>query len=271
MPLNYEDFYYEKLKKKVMEDLGFQTQHYGDKHLKRRFMVRIRATDTQTYEKYLRCLESDPAEYPKLLDTLTVNVTEWFRNPEVYMLLKERIIPGIVKANIAQNRRFLRMWSVGCSDGKEPYSLAMCVKDVLGRAKRVPVTIFAWDIDDEMLKKARSGLYKPDDMNGLEQKHIEKYFTEEDDGYRVRPEIQSMVHFEKKDINKEGKRIGIDLILCRNMVIYFTSERKSDLYLEFHRCLRSGGYFVMGKSETLMGEARNLFRSVDNTNRIYQK
>lgn len=273
MPTVDDDFYYDKLKKKIMEDLGFQTQHYGDKHLKRRFMVRMRAVRAQTYREYIECLKTDSEEYPKLLNTLTVNVTEWFRNPEVYKILKERIIPDMVNTNKAQNRRFLRVWSVGCSDGKEPYSLAMCIKDVLEGegADGLAVTIFAWDIDGEMLKKARFGLYEPKDMKGLEKSHIEKYFVKEDNGYRIIPEIRSMVKFEKKDLNTDKKRTGIDLILCRNVVIYLTPDRKSSLYVELYHCLRAGGYFVMGKSETLLGEARRLFKPTDNINRIYQK
>jgi chemotaxis protein methyltransferase CheR len=289
------DFQFNKLKKKVSEDLGFQTEYYGDKHLKRRFKIRMRTVGAKTPRQYMAYLDKNPAEYQKLLDTLTVNVTEWFRNPTVYRAIKSRILPNIInksydfgadlefrkyknrvvpnikKTTRKQKRKYMRFWSVGCSDGKEPYSLAMCMKEALGGVDALKVHIFAWDIDKKMLEKARKGFYKPEDLKGLDKKHLEKYFIKKSKGYMVSPEIKSMVTFEKKDLHKHIKRKWIDLIMCRNVVIYLTKERKSNLYMEFYNCLRPDGYYIMGMSETLIGPARNLFKAVDNTNRIYQK
>lgn len=289
------DFQYDKLKKKITEELGFQTMYYGDRHLKRRLKIRMRNVGAKTPKRYMAYLDENPEEHQKLLDTLTVNVTEWFRNPTIYKAIKLRILPNIINKSFdfgtelqfkkyknrlvpniketvkRQKRKYLRFWSVGCSDGKEPYSLAMCVKDVLGDSTDLKVNIFAWDIDDQMLRKAREALYKADDLKGLDSEHLENYFIEEREGYRVCPEIKSMVFFEKKDLHKAIKRKWIDLIMCRNVVIYLTKERKVDLYLEFYNSLRPGGYFIMGMSETLLGNARTLFKAVDNTNKIYQK
>lgn len=289
------DFQFAKLKKKITEDKGFQTQHYGDRHLKRRFRIRMRAVGTRTPRRYMDYLDEHPSEYQKLIDTLTVNVTEWFRNPNVFKAIKSRVIPNIIGKSFdfgtelefrkyknrvvpdiketmkRQKRKHLRFWSVGCSDGKEPYSLAMCTKDALGESTDLDIKIFAWDIDNKMLDKARNALYKEDDLTGLDRVHLKKYFTKEGKSYRVNPEIKSMVIFEKKDLHKNVKRKWIDLIMCRNVVIYLTKERKSDLYMEFYNSLRPDGYFIMGMSETLVGSARNLFKAMDNTNRIYQK
>lgn len=271
MPLLGDDFHFENLKKKVMEDVGFQTQHYGDRHLKRRFMVRMRVVGANTHRDYLKYLESDPAEYQKLLEVLTVNVTEWFRNPEVFKVIEKRILPDIVRTNMAQGRKSLRIWSVGCSDGKEPYSLAILVNNVIARADDFTAKIIAWDIDDQMLKIARFGLYTQDAMKGLDKRQIQLYFTKEVEGFRIRPEIRSIVDFNNRDINKDIPLRGLDLIICRNLVIYFKPERKADLYMELYHSLRPNGYFVMGKSETLMGESQMAFKKIDNVNRIYQK
>jgi chemotaxis protein methyltransferase CheR len=271
MPLPKTDFHYEKLKKKVIKDLGFQTQHYGDTHLRRRFRTRMRAVGVKTHIEYIRFLERHPTEYSKLLNALTVNVTGWFRNPGVFEALKKRVIPDVIKTGKAKNRTSMRLWSIGCSDGKEPYSLAMCVKEVLKEGEDFQVTIFAWDIDEAMLKKARYGVYKQGDLKGLDSRRIKRYFIEENGRYRVRPNIKSMVKFEKKDLNIDKKRTGVDIIMCRNVVIYLNKPRKADLYQELYQCLRPNGYFVMGKSETLIGHARDLFKAVDNKNRIYQK
>ena len=289
------DFQYNKLKKKIAEELGFQTEYYGDRHLQRRLRIRMRNVGAKTPKKYMAYLDENPEEHQKLLDTLTVNVTEWFRNPTVYKAIKSRVLPDVINKGFdfgaelrfkkyknryvpniketvkRQKRKHLRFWSVGCSDGKEPYSLAMCVKDVIGDSSDLKVNIFAWDIDDLMLKKGREALYKADDLKGLDSRHLEKYFIEESEGYRVCPEIRSMVIFEKRDLHKAIKRKWIDLLMCRNVVIYLTKQRKSDLYQEFYNCLRPKGYFIMGMSETLLGNARTLFKAVDHKNKIYQK
>jgi chemotaxis protein methyltransferase CheR len=295
MALLNTDFQYNQLKKKVSKDVGFQAQHYGDKHLQRQFEIRMRDVGAKTPKQYMIYLDENPTEYQKLLDTLTVNVTEWFRNPTVYEAIKLRVLPNIIGKSFdfgaelvfreyknrvvpniketvkRQKRKYLRFWSVGCSDGKEPYSLAMCMKDALGESTDLNVKIFAWDIDEKMLDKGRKALYKGNDLVGLDQEHLKKYFIQEGKGYRVCPEIRSMVNFEKKDIHNDTTRKWVDLIMCRNVVIYLKKQRKSDLYLEFYNSLRPNGYFVMGMSETLLGPARKLFKAVDNTNRIYQK
>ncbi len=289
------DFQFNKLKKKVSKDIGFQTEYYGDRHLKRRFKIRMRSVGAKTPRQYMAYLDKNPAEYQKLMDTLTVNVTEWFRNPNVYNAIKLRILPDIIgksydygadlefkeyknrvvpnikETTKKQKRKYLRFWSVGCSDGKEPYSLAMCMKEALGGADDLKVHIFAWDIDKKMLNKARIGLYNSNELTGIDKTMLKKYFIKKPKGYMVSPEIKSMVTFEKKDLHNDIKRKWIDLIMCRNVVIYLKKERKSDLYMEFYNCLRPGGYYIMGMSETLIGPARNLFKAVDNTHRIYQK
>jgi chemotaxis protein methyltransferase CheR len=254
-----------------MEDVGFQTQHYGDKHLKRRFRVRMRTVGARTPMEYMRILDRDKSEYPKLLNTLTVNVTEWFRNPGVFEKIKKSVLPEIINLKKESKLNSIRLWSIGCSDGKEPYTLAMCIKDVMKGDDSFNFIIFAWDIDKAMLKKAQAGVYAEDDLKGLKPIHLKRYFIQEGDKYTVKPEIRSMVKFEHKDLNLDRKHINIDLVICRNVVIYFTKERKSDFYMEIYDCLKKKGYFIMGMSETLIGPARDLVKAIDNTHRIYQK
>jgi chemotaxis protein methyltransferase CheR len=267
-----DDFFFEKLKKRIMKDIDFQAQFYGDKHLKRRFQIRMKALGINTYREYEQRLQYDRAEYDELIKVLTVNVTEWFRNPEVYDAIKKKVLPRIVEEIEKKNRRFIRIWSIGCADGKEPYSIAIMLHEVLGeKLKDVAVIIFASDIDEEALQKAKIGVYPEEEMRGLTPEQLEKYFTKEDSTYRVSPKVKSLVRFEKKDIITDRHHVGIDILFCRNVVIYFTPELKRRLYVEFYRSLRRGGYLISGKTETLIGEAKNLFRPVDLKNRIYQK
>jgi chemotaxis protein methyltransferase CheR len=267
-----EDFYFEKLRKKIAKEIDFQGQYYGEKHLKRRFMVRLRALDITTFRDYIRYLDRNPSEYEILKMVLPVNVTEWFRNPETFQYLKDEILPAIIREKEAASKRIIRVWSAGCSDGKEPYTMAMLFHELLGDdIERKHIRIIASDIDEEELDKGREGLYSETEMKGLDEMYRERFFTKEDGGYRVKPCLMSMVLFEKRDLIKDEKPSRMDLILCRNVVIYFTSELKERLYQEFFNSLAPGGYFVMGKTETLLGDARNLFVPIDNRERVYQR
>jgi len=147
----------------------------------------------------------------------------------------------------------------------------MCMKELLWEKNDFNVMIFAWDIDELMLKKAKKGIYEEDDLKGISSRRLRMHFTKEDDTFQIHPDLRSMIKFEKRDLNTDKKHSGIDLILCRNVVIYFTKERKYTFYLELYDCLRNGGYFTMGLSETLIGPSKRLFNALDNRRRIYQK
>jgi|Deesub1362A_J573_1020465.scaffolds.fasta_scaffold00115_4 chemotaxis protein methyltransferase CheR len=267
-----DDFFFEKLKKRVKESIDFQTQFYGDKHLKRRFQIRMRALGIKTYREYEQLLTNNPEEYDKLIRVLTVNVTEWFRNPEVFEAIKKKVFPSLFEEMERNNRKYLRIWSIGCADGKEPYSVAILLHEFLGeKIKNFAIVIFASDIDREVLERARIGRYHESEMRGLNSEQIKKYFIKEDGTYTIIPSMKNLVKFEKRDLLKDRHHVGLDLILCRNVVIYFTRELKKRLYKELYNSLRKGGYFISGKTESIMGEARGLFSPVDLENRIYKK
>ncbi len=267
-----DDVYFEKLREKVTEDIDFQGRYYGEKHLKRRFMVRMRAHNIDTFREYLKKLESEPEEYDYLVKILTVNVTKWFRDPGVFELFQKQVLPDIVSQKKRDRHRAIRIWSAGCSDGKEPYSIAMLLHEVLGKnIKDFYIVIFASDIDEEMLKKAKRGWYTTDEMEGVKTEYLRKYFIEEENGYQVKPELKRLMKFEKRDLITNKNHPSIDAIFCRNVVIYFTKELKDRLYVDFYNTLRRGGYLILGKTESLMGEARSKLALVDNRERIYQK
>ncbi|MEE8168456.1 MAG: protein-glutamate O-methyltransferase CheR [Candidatus Hydrothermarchaeales archaeon] len=267
-----DDAYFEKLKKKVTKDINFQSQYYGEKHLKRRFMVRMRALNIETFRDYFKQLERDPEEYNYLIKILTVNVTEWFRDADVFEAFQKQVLPDIISRKKMERNRTIRIWSAGCSDGKEPYSIAMLLHEVLGeRINDFYIVLYASDIDEEMLEKSKAGWYPPNEMKGLKDEYRRVYFTKEGDGYRVKPELKRLVKFEKLDLTTDRKHLGIDVLFCRNVVIYFTKELKQRLYMDFYNILKYGGYLIMGKTESLMGEARPMFTVVDNRERIYQK
>jgi len=259
--------YYEILKKKLQKKLRFNASHYSDAHLKRRLAIRMRALKIDSYRDYAEYLDRDHREYERLKGILTVNVTEFFRNPETYYAVETHIFPEIFSS-----KKNIRIWSAGCSDGKEPYSIAILVKEYLKKIKdnRFFIRIIATDIDEEMLEKGREGWYPDEELKGEVRKYL-KYFEREDEGYRIKQEITNLVKFRKHDVLLDKVPSLIDIIFCRNVVIYFTKETKEKLYLKFYNALNRGGYFIMGKTEMLLGEARNLFITISNSERLYRK
>lgn len=268
--LALDEEYFNALRSKVLKELNFNAFDYEEKHLKRRFAARMRALNLSSYKSYLEVLDKDRSEYARLKNTLMVNVTEFFRNPESYQAIYDEVLPELISRKA--NSRTLQVWSAGCSDGKEPYSLAILINEFLGEsAKHFGVTIFASDIDDAELEKARDGFYRDVELANLGEEYLKKYFIREDGGYRANSELKRWIKFEHRDLISNGKHLNQDLILCRNVVIYFTKELKEKLYMDFYNALSLGGYFVMGKTETLLGEARNRFKLVNNRERIYRK
>jgi len=267
-----DDAYFEKLKVKVAQDINFQSQYYGERHLKRRFTARMRVLGIETYRDYIKKLEREPEEYNHLIKILTVNVTEWFRDKTVWDFFKKQILPEIISRKERENARAIRIWSAGCSDGKEPYSIAMVIHDVLGtKIGNFYINIYASDIDNEMLAKCKKGWYPSTEMKGITDIHLRKYFDAEGEGYQIKSELQKIIKFEKLDITSGRIHPSIDLLFFRNVGIYFNKELKERLYNDFYNSLKKGGYFFMGKTESLLGDARPLFKIVNNRERVYLK
>jgi len=262
---------FEELKKKISEDKNFSCAQYKDPYLKRRFAIRMRATTTKSYREYMGLLDTDPEEYPILLSVLTVNVTEFFRDTSVFEEVKH-VLELAIKAKQENHRNSMRIWSAGCSDGSEAYTIAMLSDHILGtETSSFKVNIYATDIDDSSLKRGRDGIYKPDLLKGVAKPYLQKYFNKVDGGYQVTNSAKKIVTFKRNDLINERPLPMMDMIFCRNVVIYFSRELQTKLFMNFYNSLVKGGYFVMGKTETLVGEARDKFIQVNNKERIYQK
>lgn len=255
-----------KLKRLLQENAGVDCSGYRDEYLKRRFEVRLRATNSETFGKYLTYLRRNPEEYKFMFNELTINYTMFLRDSDVYLYLEKTLLPKLFAANA------VRIWSAGCATGEEPYSLAILVHKLLGQCStNRHVSIIASDIDKDALEKAARGEYQKKQLNGLSNPLIDKYFTRRDDVYRVQDFIKEIIHFEQHDLMKESIHKSLDLILCRNVMIYFSKESQQKIHMNFYEALREGGYFITGKSEMLSGEPRDKFLPIDVTCRVYQK
>ncbi|RLF59131.1 MAG: protein-glutamate O-methyltransferase CheR [Thermoplasmata archaeon] len=253
-------------KSRIGSKLGLDMASYNERHLERRLLIRMRALKISTYGEYLRYLNRNPEEIAKLKEVLTVNVTEFLRNPETYKVFRDIVIPELFS-----RKKNIKIWSAGCSDGKEPYSIAILILDFLkGNVDKFNVKIIASDIDDDVLNKAKIGWYPEKEFVGEIRKY-KRYFIHKNGGYEVKKEIKRLVSFKKIDLLKDGFPLMLDVIFCRNVIIYFKREAKEALFEKFWGVLNKGGYLILGKTEMLFGKAKNLFVPVNSTERIYKK
>lgn len=265
-----DDRDFSELKIIIKRKTGFNCEDYKQPHLKRRLAVRLRATQSGSYKDYMQVLLKNADEEKQLKETLTVNVTELFRNPETYESISKNVLPELIKQK--GDNRFLRVWSAGCSNGEEPYSIAVMLNEFLGiSAKRYNISITGTDIDEDSLGKAEKAIFQPKQLEKIGKGRIERFFAKRDNDYQVIDEIRRMVKVKRHDLISGPKLSGFDMIFCRNVTIYFEQKLQEILYMDFYNALNEGGYFVMGKTETLVGPAGRLFKPVDLRERIYKK
>lgn len=257
---------------KITADRGFRCASYKDKCLRRRIAVRMRAKGLFTYAEYSAMLDADLREYPKLLRALTINVTKFFRNWETYNAIAQKILPGLWDESAGP----LSVWSAGCATGEETYSIAVLFHqhaeavgtlDALGR-----VSITGTDIDEDCLGTAQRGVYGEASFSETPPAIRERYFPLVAGLRSVIPPVRQLASFAVGDLLRgPPPATGLDMILCRNVIIYFDRPAQEKLFAEFNACLRPGGVLVLGKVETLLGHARDLFRPVSARERIFRK
>lgn len=267
------DEYFKVLKAKIYKDTGFDFSRYKIRPLKRRIAVRMRANKVKTYEDYIKLLNSKADEYEKLFEALTVNVTEFFRNRETFDAIESSVLPRIFQSKNEKNESLLKVWSAGCSSGEEAYSIAImiveCLKNLPGY--RFQLKIYATDLDKKSILKAKNGIYDELSLKGCPSQYIKKYFSI-NHKYKISNTIKNIVEFRCEDLFYDDPDLrNLDLILCRNVLIYFTKDFQNDLFCEFYEKLKTGGYVILGKVEGMLGDVRKLFQPVNVKERIYQK
>jgi len=259
------------LTQKITVERGFGCASYKEKCLSRRIAVRMRARGVHTYADYARLLDADAAEYDKLLDALTINVTKLFRNWDTYSALAGTVIPELW----SRETPAIRVWSAGCSSGQEPYSLAVLFHRHAATTGMLPqigrVDVLGTDIDRASLAAAQRGQFAEPDFADTPDELRQRYFTRSAP-FSVSPNVRGMVRFERRDLLNEPAPPGqFELIACRNVLIYFDRDTQTRLFDSFFDSLVPGGYLVLGKVETLLGPARARFTSVDSRERIFRR
>ncbi len=226
--------------------------------MKRRIDTLIAKNKITGYDNYVAALKKDNRLFEEFVNYLTINVSEFYRNPEQWQIMDREIIPDLIK-RFGKN---LKIWSAACSTGDEPYSLVMAL------SKHLPlnqIKIYATDLDKQVIAKAKTGLYVEKSIAGVPDEFKKKYFTKVGPSYQISNEIKARVEFKEHNLLKDAYPTDYHLIVCRNVLIYFTEEAKDEVFRKFQKSLKSGGFLFIGSTEQIINhreigfERRNSF------------
>jgi len=260
------------LMNKIYNEIGFDCRHYPVRFIQRRIMTRMMACKVNSYLDYFNILNENKNEWKELVDALTINVTQFFRDSSVWEALQNRVLPEIIQKKNNSDNKIIKIWSAGCSSGEEPYSISILLKETLPDI--FFYTIYASDIDEDALIKAKEGIYNIRSLINIDRERFTKYFTRHDkDTYKISDEIKRKVIFLKHDIfEKTSFLLGLDIIFCRNVMIYFTPEKKEEALEIFYNSLNDMGLLVLGKCEVIVTKKGvEMFSLYDLKEHIYVK
>jgi len=263
----------------LMEKRGFDFSGYHPSMLARRIGQRLTATSSKNFSEYLSCLQENPAELDNLIDVITINVSRFFRDTLTFELIADRILPTIVREKTRALDHSLRVWSAGCAKGEEPYSLAILIHELLEKeGVAMNQHLFATDIDRNILKDAGKAIYPLSSIENMKYRLLTKYFTLEGTSFRLIQEIKKLVHFsiydmlDKKHVVPPESVFGnFDLVLCRNLLIYFNTEYQETIFEKLYHSIANDGYLVLGEAEAPTMKYRRHFSRVFDFSPIYRK
>jgi len=248
---------------------GLDFTHYKTPTISRRVSRRMVLLKLENLKDYIKFLRENKDEVEKLYEDLLINVTSFFRDSKVFDTLKKQILPAILKNKTKDQE--VRIWVPGCSSGEEAYSIAICILETLGnKAGAVPVQIFATDVSENGINKARQGIYDKNIKNAITPERLKRFFTKEDNSYKVSKRLREMCIFSKQNVFGDPPFSNLDLISCRNLLIYLQPVLQKKVFHNFHYALRPGGFLLLGNSEAAGGYS-NLFKTLDGKHRIFVK
>jgi chemotaxis protein methyltransferase CheR len=252
----------------VQKRLKIQLTNYKQDYIKRRLLSRMNSTRSKDFAEYHQYLRTHPEEEEKLRNALTINVTKFFRDLEVFDLVKKEIFPAILK-----DKRTIKIWSAGCSSGEEPYTYAIILYELGKTGPAFNGSIIASDIDEEMLKKAKLGIYEKNALENMTETQIAKHFDKKEDGkFYLKDHIKQVVRFQPHDLMTSGPVSRMmDMVSCRNVTIYFNEQQKKDLVKLVHESLGKDGFYIMGMSEYMAKDVEHLFKPYKPMLKVFQR
>lgn len=236
---------YEKFKRDVLALAKIDLNSYKEKQMRRRINTLITKNSIKTYDEYVALIKKDKTKFDQFINFLTINVSEFYRNADQWKILENEVFPALIQ-RFGKN---IKIWSAACSTGDEPYSLVMALSRHLPLAN---IRITATDIDKQVLDTARMGLYNEKSIAAVPADLKQKYFTKVGNSYQISDEIKKRVDFKEHDLLKDSYPMGCHLIVCRNVVIYFTEDAKDAIYEKFYKSLTPGGILFIGSTEQIM-------------------
>lgn len=253
----------------LRDERNFDLGQYKERCIRRRIAKRLRACAANDVDDYLGRLLAETDELDALVETLSIHVSQFFRNPDTFQVLEAQVLPSLCESLRNAGRETLRIWSVGCAGGEEPYSLALLIDELAPDG--LAVDILGTDISAPVLDVARQGLYELPRLAEVPPPVLEKYFTREGRRYRLVDRVRGKVRFEQQNVTTETDYPAVDLILCRNLLIYFSRSEQEKILSRFAQCLSPFGVMVLGRAETLVGAMRQRFHSKYPVERIYHR
>ncbi|WP_410610917.1 CheR family methyltransferase [Amycolatopsis sp. lyj-109] len=253
----------------LKESRGFDFTGYKRSSLMRRVRRRMSQVEIDSYADYIDQLQVNADEFVALFNTILINVTGFFRDPDAWDHLREHVLPTLLAERSPEEP--IRVWSAGCAAGQEAYSLAMLFADALGiEAFRQRVKIYATDVDDEALAQARHAAYTPAEVEELTEAQLEQFFELQGSRYCFRKDLRRSVIFGRNDLVQDAPISRIDLLVCRNTLMYFNAETQTKILERFHFALAPRGVLFLGKAEMLLSHTR-IFEPVDLKRRVFRK
>lgn len=234
---------YQQFIENVKRKTGIDLSQYKEAQMKRRLTSLYEKRGLKSFQQFFQEMERDEKLFHEFLDRMTINVSEFYRNAKRWEVLEKKILPKLLEQN-----RHLKIWSAACSTGEEPYTLAMVVSKLVPLAR---VSILATDIDENAIARAKIGMYTERSLQELPEEMKRKFFTKEGMYYKIDEKIKRAVTFKKHNLLADPFDRQFDLIVCRNVLIYFTEEAKERLYYKFNQALRPGGILFVGSTEQI--------------------
>ena len=248
---------------------GFDSTGYERTSLERRFRRRMSAVGCESHGDYLDFLEVHPDEFEHLFDALLIDVTSFFRDPAAWEVLREQVLPGLLERR--DDDAPIRVWSAGCASGQEAYSIAMALAELLGPEQyRERVKIYGTDVDEDALSYARAAVYTVNELEDVPEEMRDRYFERAGARYAFRSDLRRTVIFGRNDLLQDAPIARLDLLLCRNTLMYFTAETQARVLRHFHFALAPEGTLMLGRWETMLSQ-RESFEPVDLMQRIFRR
>jgi len=252
---------------------GIDLSSYRENFLQRRLNSRIEATNSENLFAYFNIIKKEVDEYNRFLEAISINVTEFSRDPDVFDFFRKNCFREIIQRKVVLNHSVIRFWSAACASGEEAYSLAIIIREELrDKLGNFRIRVWGTDVDKDALEEAKKAEYSQRSLNEVDSTILNRYFINvAKDLYRLKAEVRDLVKFSTHNLMSDAALKYVDVIFCRNLMIYLRRKQQEELLMNLYKALNPGGYLVIGKVESILGSPKELFVPVDLNRKIFQK